>query len=91
METVKGEYGNNRGSSSESYFTLTSDQYFNYSTWQAPIHWNGFVGGKKVSFIQIENTGSDLEDYDWSLFPKELELAKKNIIKAIDDAMRGMD
>ncbi|MFD1628932.1 hypothetical protein [Pseudopedobacter beijingensis] len=84
MHQVEGKY-------LDKYFYLNADQPFNYSTWQAPIHWTGIVNGKQVEFTQIHNHASDLICFDWSDFPDELEIAKTYIVKEIDRAMRVMD
>ncbi|WP_025143746.1 hypothetical protein [Pedobacter jeongneungensis] len=91
MYQVTGEYTDYGNSRLKSHFYLNADQGFNYTTWSPPIHWSGFVGNQKVTFTQISSSGSDRDDFDWSNFPKELEGAISDIVKAIDDAMRIMD
>jgi hypothetical protein len=51
----------------------------------------GYVGGRKVMFIQIENGIYGLESFDWLDFPQELEYVKTYIADAIDKAMKIMD
>ena len=45
----------------------------------------------QVKFTQVNGSGSDRDDYDWTGFPRDLEPAISDIVKAIDDAMRIMD
>lgn len=87
MRQVEGKY-TDRG---KRHFYLNADQAFDYTTWQAPILWKGFVDSKEVEFIQTDAGAHDLSCFDWAGFPSELEAAKQHIVKAIDDAMRVMD
>ncbi|TKC57694.1 hypothetical protein FBD94_20695 [Pedobacter hiemivivus] len=91
MYQVTGTYTDYQKSSLKSSFYLNADQGFNYTTWKAPIHWSGTVGSKQVKFTQVNGSGSNRDDYDWTDFPKDLEPAISDIVKAIDDAMRIMD
>lgn len=91
MYQVEGEYPDYQTNSLKSKFYLNADQAFNPYTWQAPIHWEGFVGGNKVKFTQIESDVFSKDSFDWSGFPEKLEEAKSYIAEAIDDAMRTMD
>lgn len=87
MHQVKGKYLNGNTCS----FYLNADQAFNYATWRAPILWQGVVNGLEVKFTQIDSGAYDISCFDWVGFPSELEIAKKHIVKAIDEAMRIMD
>lgn len=77
---------NNRGS-----FVLESDKEFNPFTWAPPINWTGYINDVKVSFVQVNASGSMEMDYDFSNCSSIIESAKSYIIEAIDDAMRVMD
>lgn len=91
MHQVTGEYPDYTKHNNISLFYLDADQPFNPFTWRPPIHWEGNVGGVKVSFTQTSNSGGNQLDYDWTDFPEEVKQAIPYIIEAIDNAMRTMD
>jgi len=88
---VTGTFPNYRSHNNEGSFSLEADQGFNPYTWRPPINWRGWVNNVAVSFIQVNASGGDLSDYDFSGFPPQFERAKPFIVAAIDDAMRVMD
>ncbi len=70
---------------------LNPNQAFNPYTWKPPIIWKGFVGSEKVTFIQIASSAIGLDDFDWTNFPIASISLRREIVKAIDNAMRTMD
>ena len=91
MWMVKKEYPDYTKLDNKNSILLNADQGFNPYTWEAPIKWKGFVGSAKVEFTQINNSGANKIDYDFSSLPKECIETIPYIIEAIDDAMRVMD
>lgn len=91
METVEGEFDDYSQIRGNGYFRLSCDQVMSHQTWRAPINWSGFINGKKVEFVQKEDSGSHESCYDFSTLPTETRIAIKALVKAIDEAMRVMD
>ena len=91
MYQVRGEYPDYQRHDNKNSFALNPDQAFNPYTWSPPINWEGYVGGKKVKFVQTDSFAFSVDCFDWADFPKELEVAKHYIAEAIDDALRVMD
>ena len=72
-------------------FLFKTTRYNRAGAGEAPIYWEGTVGGKKVKFTQIVKDSLGLESFDWKEFPLELENVKPNIAESINNAMRTMD
>lgn len=70
---------------------LNPNQVINLYTWKPPIIWKGFVGSTKVTLIQIERSAFDLDAFDWTNFPIASIGLRREIVQAIDNAMRTMD
>lgn len=88
---VNTEYPDYSKMDNKSNILLNADHGFNPYTWKAPIHWKGWIGGVEVEFTQINASGSNKEDYDFSSLPKECSGAISYIVEAIDNAMKTMD
>jgi len=91
MARVRGEFPDNSRHKGKGYFDLTCNKTMYPDHWIPPIEWTGIVNGKNVVFIQVSDDALFLDDFDFTGFPEELDIAKSYIIEEIDRLMSSMD
>jgi hypothetical protein len=62
---------------------LNPDKDLNPYTIAYPLIWTGYVAGQQVEIIQISNSASFINDFDFKVFPENYNFIKSDIIKHI--------
>jgi hypothetical protein len=70
---------------------LKPDKPFAPGYYIPPITWKGHINHEEVEITQVKNTAYTEDDFDFSKLPEKFNYMKKELIEAIDDAMRAMD
>jgi len=75
----------------KSSINLKPDQALNPYTITYPLNWTGFVAGHKVEIVQLSNSTSSINDFDFKLFPINYEFVKADIIRHIHSSLNTLN
>ena len=75
----------------KSSINLNADKALNPYTITYPLIWTGYVAGQEVEIIQISNSASSKNDFDFKVFPANYNFIKADIVKHIHTCLNTLN
>jgi hypothetical protein len=86
MQGIEGKFNFKGGRRLKGGFKLSSERKKRRSgkkKWK-PITWSGKINNHKIEIIQLCDSPTTIEDFQWEKYPEEYEVVKAYIADAIE-------